>query len=123
MSDRGDIPIGYCALEYRAPDDESVSPDSKNVILIVSRLADGDLSIRVHPDWRKTASADAHSILPALFDDLRERARRDPESLFRQLASLSVGVLQTYDFGQTLADRPDLLQLFDHFQEIKKELI
>jgi len=118
MSDRGDFPIGYCALEYKAPDDESLSPDPDRVILIVNMCAEGELSIRVHPDWRNTEVSEDHAVLQALFDDLRERASLDPEGLLKQLSSLSVGPMQTYDAGQTLADRPDLLQLFDRFQEI-----
>jgi len=118
MSDSGDFPIGYCALEYRAPDDDSVSSDPNKVILIINRSAEGELSIRVHPNWRNTARSDDHATLQALLDDLKERASLDPEGLLKQLSSLSVGALQTYNVGQSLADRPALLQLFEGFQEI-----
>jgi hypothetical protein len=53
-----------------------------------------------------------------MFDDLSERARMDPDGLLQQLCSLSVGPLMTYDFGQTLSDRLDLLQLYVRFIQI-----
>ena len=117
MSDRGEFPIGYCALEYRARDDES-SSDPKDVILIVAKQTSGELSIRVHPDWRKIARLADHSTLQAVFDDLPERALLDPESLIKQLSYLSVGPLNAYEAGQALADHPDLLQMFSRFREI-----
>jgi hypothetical protein len=118
MSDRGNFPIGYCALEYKARGDDSVSSDPHKVISIINRSAEGELTIRVRPDWRNTARAEDHAVLQALFDDLRERASLDPEVLLKQLSSLGVGALQTYHVGQTLADRPDLLQLFEGFEKI-----
>ena len=118
MSDRGDFPIGYCALEYRAPDNEVLSTDLERIILIATKLRRGELSIKVHPDWHKIAIPEDHAYLQAIFDDFAERTRLDPESLLKQLSTLSVGPLQTYDVGQMLADRPDLLQLFDRFKEI-----
>jgi hypothetical protein len=118
MSVRAEFPIGYCTLEYCARNDESFSSDIEKVILIAIGLTTGELSIRVHPDWRQIVISADHSYLQSTLDDLAQRARRDPESLLRQISTLSVGPLQTYDVGQTLADRPDLLRLLDRFMEI-----
>jgi hypothetical protein len=117
-SNSGDFPIGYCALEYSAHDDESLSSNIEKVILIASRPTSGELSIRVHPNWRQiTISAD-YPYLKELLDDLAERVRLDSDALLKQLSSLSVGPLHTYDVGQTISDRTDLLQLWDSFMEI-----
>jgi hypothetical protein len=117
-SDSGDFPIGYCALGYSARDDESLSSNIEKVILIAIRPTSGELSIRVHPKWLEITAPADHRYLKAMFDDLSERARMDPDGLLQQLCSLSVGPLRTYDFGQTLSDRLDLLQLYVRFIQI-----
>jgi hypothetical protein len=117
-SDRGDFPIGCCALEYSARDDESLSSNIEKVILIANRQRSGELSIRVHSNWRQIVIPADHDYLQATLDDLAARARIDPESLLKQVSTLSVGPLQTYHAGQTLADHPDLLHLFDRFMEM-----
>jgi hypothetical protein len=118
MSDKRNVPIGYCALEYVARGNDSSTTNIKKVVLIVVGSSSGELSTRVHPDWHNIAGTEEREIFQALFDDVKERASLDPESLLEQLSSLSVGPLQTYDTGQTIADRPDLLELFMAFREI-----
>jgi hypothetical protein len=73
ITGRGDFPIGYRALEYRAPDNQSGAPDPDKVIFIVNTTTEGELSIRVRSDWRKIVR----------FEDLRERAIRDLENLLK----------------------------------------
>jgi hypothetical protein len=107
ITGRGDFPIGYRALEYRAPDNQSGAPDPDKVIFIVNTTTEGELSIRVRSDWRKIVR----------FEDLRERAIRDLENLLKQLSFLSVGRLQTYASGQTLGEYPELLRLLTRFRE------
>ncbi len=116
--DNGNFLNGYCALAYRARDDESPSSTIESVILITARPFEGGLLIRVHPNWRRTARFEDHAELQALFDDLRERANLDPDGLFKQLSTLNVGPLRTYGTGHTLAGNPELLQLFEQFQDI-----
>jgi hypothetical protein len=117
-SDRGDFPIRYCALEYSARDDEFLSSNIEKVILIANRQGSGELAMRVHPNWRQITIPADHPYLEAMFHDLAERARMDSDALLKQLSSLSFGPLHTHDAGQTLADRPYLLQLYDQFMEI-----
>jgi hypothetical protein len=117
-SDTGEYPIGYCALEYSARDDEPLSSNIEKVILIVARQASGELLIRVHPNWQGIANTADHAYLKSTLNDVEERAHLDPGSLIKQLSTLSVGPLRTYDAGPTLAARPDLLQLYVSFMEL-----
>lgn len=105
-------------LEYRARDDEEKSANPEEVIAIVHRTGLSELCIRVHSDWRSIARREDQPVLKALFDDFKERARLDSGNLLRQLSTLGVGPLVTCEAGQNLFERPDLLLLFERFEDI-----
>ena len=111
--DKGDSLNGYCALEYRARDEGS--SDLGRVIAIVRCPAIGGLAVRIHPEWRKIASAEDHQTLEALFEDFAVRALSNGDELLRQLSTLSVGCLVTFETGRDLDDNPSLLQLWARF--------
>ncbi len=117
MSGSGVYPIGFCALAYRAHEGGAFL-NILNVILVVNRLGNEELCIRVRPDWCETVGREALPHLQALFDDFKERVKYDPQGLLKQLSELSVGGLVTYETGRDLAERPDLYQLFESFAEI-----
>jgi hypothetical protein len=84
----------------------------------VTRSVEDEICIGVHPDWRNVVKYQDHELIQALFGDFRERAELDPDGLLKQLSSLAVGHLVTYDAGLALADRPELRVLFESFQRI-----
>jgi hypothetical protein len=114
--DSGDCLNGYCALEYRAHDKESLDPD--RVIAIARSSGIGALAIRVHPSWRKIVAAEDHSMIESLFIDFKSRAQSNSDELFKQLSMLSVGSLVTFETGRHLNSSPMLLQLYERFKEI-----
>ena len=114
--DRGDSLNGYCALEYRAHDEEI--SDLERVIAIVKHPTIGGLVVRVHPEWRRIALAEDHQTLETLFADFAARALSNGDELFRQLSHLSVGPLVTFETGRNLDDNPRLLELWHHFERI-----
>jgi hypothetical protein len=117
-TDSGQPRIGFCALAYKSHDHDDVGPNIESVIVIITRSRRSDISIRVHPYWRRIASSEDVPTLQALFDDFKERAKLDSEGLLQQLSALSVGPLVTFDAGQELAERPDLRRLFHQLVEI-----
>ena len=90
--------IRFCALEYRASDADSPSAP-ENVVIVFLVHPSSTLSVLHHRDWRNIVRTEDQEYIQALMDDFRERARRDPEALFRQISSLSVGPLVTYSIG------------------------
>ena len=112
-----DGPIGYCALEFKARDEDSPLANLERVVLIVVRSG-RELAVHVHPNWTGIVEAEDLPVIRELFEDFSERARSDPESLLRQLATLGVGKLVTYSAGKALTSRPDLAELFDRFESI-----
>jgi hypothetical protein len=117
-SGHGHVPIGYCALEYRARDDDSASAKLERIILIADKSETGELRIRVHPDWRTIVTAEDQPMMAELFEDFAERSQRDSESLLQQLSALNVGPLVTYDAGQDISTRADLTELSNSFELI-----
>lgn len=112
-----DGPIGYCALEYRAHDEDSALANIERVVSIVARSGK-EIAIRVHPNWVGIVEAEDLPVIRDLFSDFAERALSDPESLLRQLATLGVGKLVTYSAGKALTACPDLEELFNGFESI-----
>lgn len=112
--DSGDSLNGYCALEYRAHDEEF--PDLDRVIAIVRRSQIGGASVRVHPDWRTIATHDDRTLIEELFRDFESRALSDSDGLLAQISMLSVGPLTTFETGRDLDESPGLRQLWDRFK-------
>jgi hypothetical protein len=56
--------------------------------------------------------------MDSLLKDIRERANEQPESLFKQLSSLSVGPVVTQETGEQISDHPHLLEPFSRFVQV-----
>lgn len=89
-------------------------------ILIAARCEDGALHIRVCPDWRNVALEPDPDYWSALFDDFVERAKAEPEALFEQLCSLSVGPLVTQSTGDNIAQDPEIVALWQSFVDLAR---
>lgn len=71
------------------------------------------LRVFLHPGWREFARASDHQYIEALIEDFKGRAKSDPEMLFQQASSLSVGPLVTSETGRLNSDasaKPNMLQ-------------
>ena len=55
------------------------------------------------------------SYFESLLPDFLERAKIDPEALFKQLCSLQVGPLVPKETGRQFSDHPPLLELSSRF--------
>lgn len=75
----------------------------------------GDLRFLISPDLRQSVQDADWEYVDFLLKDFQTRARQDPESLFRQLAALSVGPLTTHEVGSFLEDYPSLQKLSEQF--------
>ena len=82
---------------------------------MVTRPSENELRIQINPQWRDFVVEIDLDYLESLLQDLKLRAAEEPEALFRQLSSLSVGPVITHDAGESLADHPQLLQLCNAF--------
>lgn len=57
--------------------------------------------------------------MKALFQDILERSKLNPDALFKQLSSLAIGPLVIGEIGMNLADRPLLHELSTGFSELR----
>jgi len=89
------------------------------IMLFALRDEDGGLLFSVHPEWRMMVRVKHVVPLEALLDDFKERAKRHPDELFRQISSLGVGLLQTRETGENLDEFPSLRDLFLSFIQLK----
>lgn len=97
-------PRRYCLLEYRAQNRIKFG----TTILLVLKGDDGSLQIYVQPEWRATVQPKDIDYLESLLRDLPKRSVSNPQELFQQLSSLSVGPLVTVEVGENISDRPNL---------------
>lgn len=82
------------------------------------RDARGDLRFLVDPGWRATVREEDRQYLESLLGDFLERAKEQPENLFKQLSSLEVGPLVTQETGEQISDHPGLLELSARFARL-----
>ena len=73
----------------------------------------------VHPELRAIVQPEDIGYVQALLQDFLERAKLDPNALFKQLCTVGIGPMVTGDIGTELADRPLLLELSSRFAELK----
>jgi len=86
--------------------------------LLVLEDGEGSLRFLVHPELRAIVSDNDLSYIESLILDLRERAMLNPEDLCKQLSSLGVGPLVTYEAGSNIYDHPHILKLRSHFVKL-----
>jgi hypothetical protein len=85
----------------------------------VLRDGEGNLRFFVHPELHIIIQEEDLDYIQSLLEDLLERAKREPEALFKQLSSLGVGSLVTQEVGSKLADNSSLQELSSRFVELK----
>ena len=108
----------FCVLQYIASESDQDRADSSTIIALVTSSHNGEVAIRVDPEWEKIVLPTDRNYLEALYRDFRIRIGSDPEGLFRQLSDLSIGPLVTHEAGSDLAANPAYLRLVEWFQEI-----
>ena len=103
--------LRFCALAYRSQELGEPTP----VFLIVLEDSKQGLRFLVDPDWRGLVHEGDVEHIESLLSDFLERAKEQPEALFKQLSSLDVGALVTQETGEQISDRPALLELSSRF--------
>lgn len=78
--------------------------------------ADGKLEIYITPLLRKIVEEKDWAYIESLLHDMEERARSEPESLFRHLCSLSVGSLICRMAGAQIEDNEALALICSEFK-------
>lgn len=111
--------LQFCALEYRPRTSEIPAPQFTGVILLVLRDDNGSLRFLVHPELSTIILGADSDYLQSLFHDFIERAKENPDDLFKQLCSLGVGSLVAKIVGLSISDHPDLSELQTRFVRVK----
>ena len=96
----------FCSLEYRLRQSEGSGAPSARLILLVVEGREGRLLGFVAPGLSEIVCDADRQYVQELLADIRERVGKDPEALFKQLSSLSVGPLVTHETG--ICGRQDL---------------
>jgi hypothetical protein len=89
-------------------------------VLLALRDAEGSLRFRVHPELRSIVHEDDLAYLESLLSDFVGRAKKDPEALFKQISSLGVGPLLTYEAGSALSEFPEIESISFHFLPLER---
>jgi hypothetical protein len=110
--------IQFCALEYRQQSWGGASARFRPVVLLVLREREGNLRFLVHPELLTIVQEEDLDYIQSLLKDFLERAKREPEALFKQLSSLGVGSLVTQEVGSKLADNSSLQEIASSFVEL-----
>lgn len=110
-------PLRFCALAYQ-PDVAIPQPDQSRLLAFVTSPSDGEVELHIRPRWEEIVGSCDRSYLEVLFRDFKDRAKSDPELMFRMLSSLAVGPLVTYDAGSDLNEHPEYRALWASFTEL-----
>lgn len=111
-------PLRFCALAYQPPDVAISQPDQSRLLALVTSSSDGEVALHIRPRWEEIVGSCDRSYLEVLFRDFKDRAKSDPELMFRLLSSLAVGPLVTYDAGSDLNEHPEYRALWASFTEL-----
>lgn len=109
-----DLHTRFCLVAY-APSHDFKTDPLLTPVLLVLQLQEGILQLRTHPSLSEVVlPADLHDV-QVLLQDFAERAQDDPESLFRQLSSLSSGPLVTLSVGENPLEDSQVKFLIQRF--------
>ena len=97
-------PQRFCALSYVADKPNALIAQSRPVHVLVLLSNDAKLEVYIAPGLRSLVKPEDWTYINALLNDLKERARVEPEQLFRQLSSLNVGPLICEMAGARIED-------------------
>jgi hypothetical protein len=78
----------------------------------------GSLRFLIHPELRSIVEGEDLAYIEDLLQDFLERAKQDPEALFKQLSSLGVGPLVVNEIGSNLCDCPSIQKLSSQFVQL-----
>ena len=115
MKQDEDSQCAFCALVYTPHDSSQASSHAAPTILLALRDREGNLRLLIHPEFRALLQDEDRAYFQALLIDLPERAKLQPDALFKQLCSLGVGPLVTQTVGEDLTGNPALLELSSTF--------
>jgi hypothetical protein len=107
-------PLQFFALEYRS-EELGTAWSHENVIILLVRSRNGNLDLLVHPAWHDIVAPAHQEYVQDVLSDFERRTTTDPEGLFKQVATLSVGPLVTYAEGADISDNPKLRKMLDSF--------
>jgi hypothetical protein len=107
--------LQFCGLEYRPHGRSGITSRAAQVVLIVLKDEEGNLSFFVDPELRTIVESEDLAYFESLLEDFREQAKLHPEELFKQLCSLGVGPLVTHKAGERISDHPHLQELHTRF--------
>jgi hypothetical protein len=108
----------FCTLEYRPQESSSGSTQAGSIILLVYEEGEGSLRFLIHPELRAVVRENDLPYIQSLLLDFQERAKLNPEALFKQLSSLGVGPLVTHEVGTSISEHPNLLEMCSNFMQI-----
>lgn len=108
----------FSVLQYIASEGDQDRVDSPTIIALVTSSYNGEVGIRVHPEWERIVLPVDRKYLEDLFGDFRMRVKSDPDALFQQLSDLSVGPLVTREAGSDWTANPAYLRLAEWFRKI-----
>jgi len=97
---------------------DNASSLEKKVVLLVLRDEDGSLSFFVYPELRSIVKGEDIAYIEDLLQDFVGRAEEHPAELFKQLSSLGVGPLVTYEAGLNFAEYPSLVAMLPRFVQL-----
>jgi hypothetical protein len=86
--------------------------------LLVLEGGEGSLRFLIHPELSAVVKENDLPYIQSLLQDFQERAKLNPEALFKQLSSLGVGPLVTYEAGTRISEHPPLLEMCSSFMQI-----
>lgn len=111
----------FCTLAYRPSEQarDARGTDGK-VVLLAVKSGNGGLDFRVSPEIWNVVQTDDLQYINDLLMDVSERARRYPEALFRQLATLSARPLVTHKVGVSGVDDQYLLEVCAEFVDLNQ---
>jgi hypothetical protein len=84
----------------------------------VLRDEKGSLRFLIHPELRAVVMENDLPYIQSLLQDFHERAKLNPEALFKQLSSLGVGPLVTHKAGPSVSEYPPLLEMCSRFVQL-----
>jgi hypothetical protein len=88
------------------------------VVLLVHRSEDESLQFFIHPEWRTIVQEEDLAYIEALLRDFIDRAKMNPEALFKQISSLGVGPLVAQRVGSDVSESPSIQELSSIFMQV-----
>jgi hypothetical protein len=97
---------------------DNVSSHEERVVLLVLRDETGSVTFFVNPELRSIVKGEELTYIEDLLKDFIGRAKEHPIALFKQLSSLGVGPLVTYESGLDFTECPFLVEMLPRFVQL-----